>query len=134
MAAFRRKGWPTSVMVLKHGKECRFISDISNFVIVQIVQAANEGLWATEGADEAGLVVGDEEGVLPDTAFECLAGVVLEGADGVGVVVDVTAVEGVLVAPCFVQEFGLKEADLYRHQNRLIPQPHGLAEYLQSQC
>ena len=78
VAAQSRLGRAASVVILEDGEESRLVANICDLVVVQVVQAVNELLWAAEGADQFGLIVWNKERVFPDTAFEGLRSVVLE--------------------------------------------------------
>ena len=90
-------------MVLEHRQERRLVAYICDVVVVQVVQSAHKLSRSTECADQLRHVVGDEVLVLPYTALERLASVVLKRADRVGVCVDVGAFERVLVTPGAVE-------------------------------
>jgi hypothetical protein len=90
-------------MVLKHRQERRLITYICDVVVVQVVQSTHKLSWSTECADQLRHVVRNEVLILPYTALERLASVVLKRADGVRVCVDVGAFERVLVAPGAVE-------------------------------
>jgi hypothetical protein len=90
-------------MVLKHRQERRLITYICDVVVVQVVQSTHKLSWSTECADQLRHVVRNEVLILPYTALERLASVVLKRADRAGVCVDVGAFERVLVAPGAVE-------------------------------
>ena len=47
-------------MVLENSEECRFVADISDVLVVQIVKTATESIGATKDCDELCLVVRDK--------------------------------------------------------------------------
>jgi len=54
---------------LEDGEEGLLVADVEKAGGVQVGEARDEGGGAAEGGDQAGHVLGDEEGVEPGTAF-----------------------------------------------------------------
>jgi hypothetical protein len=58
-----REGGPSGIMVLEDGQEGWFVSDVGDVLVVEIVEAVDEGGWSAKLSDEWGLGMRDEAGV-----------------------------------------------------------------------
>lgn len=75
MDAIRRPPWPSGVLILVDRQLRRFVADVEQTRLVQVIEALHEASRSAEGGDQRRFVVGDAESVLPDTAFEGFSGV-----------------------------------------------------------
>lgn len=110
VGAFGGETGTAGVVVLVDGEKGGFVANVSDIFLVEVFETGNESLGAAEGGDEFGHVVGNVKGVFPNGGFVGFGSGVLETAGFGGAVVDVGAVERVLVSPGLVQIFGLEEA------------------------
>ncbi len=62
----RGQSGPTCIVVLEDGQESRLVTDVCDAVVVKIVQTLHESCRPTKVAYQTGLIVRDEEAVLPD--------------------------------------------------------------------
>ena len=60
MRSFSRQCGTAGIMILKYGQESRLVPDVSDFIIMKVIETLNEGCRSSESGDQRRLVVWNE--------------------------------------------------------------------------